>query len=169
MTPTWLPPEQYAETLMKATGFACLFFTDEDDNPLQLHSVYSEFHPWQLPGGAMEPGERPWRTALRECAEETGISYAGPPRLLATVYGLPGPAWPYSTVGFVFDAGRLARRQLRDIVLDPGEHDDARALPLDAWRRLMPPRDLLRLEALLEARRTGTTAYFETWDWEEDR
>ncbi|MFC9156798.1 GNAT family N-acetyltransferase [Streptomyces bauhiniae] len=161
----WLPPEQYAETVMKATGFACVLFTDLHDRPVQLHGVYSATHPWQLVGGTMDPGERPWETAVRECREETGIELTGPPRLLATVYGLPGAEWPYSTMGLVFDGGRLDEARLRDIVLDPREHDEVRVLPLPEWRPVMPPRDFARLGAVMEARRTGVAAYFDTWDW----
>ncbi|TGN85038.1 GNAT family N-acetyltransferase [Streptomyces griseoluteus] len=161
----WLPPEQYAETVMKATGFACVLFTDVHDRPVQLHGVYSATHPWQLVGGTMDPGERPWETAVRECREETGIELDSPPRLLATVYGLPGAEWPYSTMGLVFDGGRLDEARLRDIVLDPREHDEMRVLALPEWRPLMPPRDFARLSAVMEARRTGVAAYFDTWDW----
>ncbi|MFJ1596570.1 GNAT family N-acetyltransferase [Streptomyces sp. NPDC088261] len=161
----WLPPEQYAETVLKATAFACFYFTDEDDRPLQLHSVYSPAHPWQLVGGTMDPGERPWQTAVRECQEETGITPAGPPRLLATVYGLPGAAWPYSTIGCVFDGGRLTAARIRGIAVQPDEHDEVRVLPLAAWEALMPGRDFARLSALAEARRTGVAAYVDNWDW----
>ncbi|MBC2867013.1 GNAT family N-acetyltransferase [Streptomyces mexicanus] len=161
-----MPTEVYAETVPKATCFACVYFTDEEDRPLQLHSVYSPAHPWQLAGGTMDPGERPWETAVRECREETGLTVPGPPRLLATVYGLPGAAWPYSTLGLVFDGGRLTAEQIRGIALDPREHDEARVLPLGAWEALMPPRDFARLRALAEARRSGVAAYFDAWDWE---
>ncbi|MFJ3946208.1 bifunctional GNAT family N-acetyltransferase/NUDIX hydrolase [Streptomyces griseoaurantiacus] len=162
----WMPPEVYAETVLKATCFACVYFTDEDDRPLQLHSVYSPAHPWQLVGGTMDPGERPFATAARECREETGLTVSGPPRLLATVYGLPGAEWPYSTVGTVFDGGRLTAEQIRSIALDPREHDEARVLPLAEWEALMPPRDFARLSAVAEARRIGVAAYFDAWDWE---
>ncbi|MFG3156820.1 GNAT family N-acetyltransferase [Streptomyces sp. NPDC048219] len=161
----WMPPEVYAETVLKATCFACLYFTDEDDRPLQLHSVYSPVHPWQLVGGTMDPGERPFGTAVRECREETGLTVSGPPRLLATVYGLPGAEWPYSTLGLVFDGGQLTADQIRGIALDPREHDEARVLPLAEWGVLMPPRDFARLSAVAEARRTGVAAYFDAWDW----
>ncbi|WUJ41430.1 GNAT family N-acetyltransferase [Streptomyces sp. NBC_00386] len=164
-SPIWLPPEQYAETVLKATAFACLYFTDEDDRPLQLHSVYSPAHPWQLVGGTMDKGERPWETAVREGREETGLTVSGPPRLLATVYGLPGAEWPYSTIGMVFDGGRLTAAQIRGITLDPQEHDEVRVLPLAGWKALMPRRDFARLSAVEEARRTGEAAYFGTWDW----
>nr|WP_202514873.1 NUDIX hydrolase [Streptomyces sp. SID161] len=152
---------------MKATGFACIHFTDEQDRPLQLHAPYSPSHPWQLPGGTMEPGERPWETAVRECREETGITVTGPPRLLAAVYGLPGDAWPYSTMGMIFDGGRLSEARIRGITLDPEEHDEFRVLDLAAWRPLMPAQDFARLAAVTQARRTGEAGYFDTWDWGE--
>ncbi|MFD6532172.1 GNAT family N-acetyltransferase [Streptomyces sp. NPDC060184] len=162
-----LSTAQFAETVMRATGFAGLYFTDEDGHPLQLHAVYSSSHPWQVPGGTMDPGERPWGTAVRECREETGIVVAGPPRrLLAAVYGLPGAQWPYSTFGCVFDGGRLTRRQIEAIVLDPAEHDEVRVRPLEEWRDHMPDGDYRRLLAIDGARRSGETAYFDTWDWE---
>ncbi|MEI5010861.1 NUDIX hydrolase [Streptomyces sp. PmtA] len=167
MSATWLPPEEYAETLMKATAFACLFFTDEDDRPVQLRAVYSQAHPWQWPGGTMDPGERPWETAVRECREETGMVLEGPTRLLAAVYGLPGTEWPYSTVGFVFDGGRLTDERIAGIALDPAEHDTVRVLSLEEWRAHMPERDFARLRAVMEARRTGVTAYFDAWDWDD--
>ncbi|MFB6988729.1 GNAT family N-acetyltransferase [Streptomyces sp. NPDC056304] len=164
-SPPWPPPQQYAEKVLKTTAYACFYFIDEDGRPLQLHSVYSPAHPWQLVGGTMDNGERPWETALRECQEETGLTVSGPPRLLATVYGLPGAEWPYSTIGMIFDGGRLTAAQIRGISLNPQEHDEVRALSLAEWRALMPARDFARLSAVEEARRTGEAAYFGTWDW----
>ncbi|WSF29575.1 NUDIX hydrolase [Streptomyces sp. NBC_01358] len=166
MGPAWLPPEQYAETVLKATAFACLFFTDEHDNPLQLRAVYSQTHPWQFVGGTMDPGERPWETAVRECQEETGIAFRGQARLLASIFGQPGAEWPYATIGFVFEGGRLTGDEIKSLTLDPTEHDEARVLPMSQWRPLMPQRDFARLDAVVEARRTGSTAHFESWDWE---
>jgi 8-oxo-dGTP pyrophosphatase MutT (NUDIX family) len=163
----WLPPEEYAASVPKCTAFACVYFTDEDDRPLQLRSVYSPSHPWQLVGGVMDPGERPWETAVRECREETGLVLVNPPKLLATVHGLPGSGWPYSTIGLIFDGGRLTADRIHDITLDPREHDEVRVLPLAEWRDLMPVRDFRRLKAMAEARRTGQAAYVGAWDWEE--
>ncbi|MEU6310652.1 NUDIX hydrolase [Streptomyces sp. NPDC047014] len=166
MTKQWLPPEEFAATLPKATVFGAVFFTDPDDRPVQLRATYSHTHPWQWPGGIAEPGERPWETAVRECHEETGIHLPGPPKLLASVFGLPGSAWPLATVGFVFDGGRLTTAQLTDITLDPDEHDQVQALTVPEWQHLMPPRDHTRLQAVMHARSTGIPAYFDTWDWE---
>jgi 8-oxo-dGTP pyrophosphatase MutT (NUDIX family) len=168
MSENWLPPEEYAATLPKATVFGALFFTDERDRPLQLHAVYSTQHPWQWPGGTAEHGERPWDTAVRETVEETGLVVTGPPRLLAAVFGLPGAAWPLATAGYVFDGGRLTDEQIAGITLSPAEHDELRVLPLDEWRELMPRRDFDRLTAVMEARRSGVAAYLGSWDWDDE-
>ncbi|MGW5421631.1 NUDIX domain-containing protein [Streptomyces sp. NPDC003943] len=150
----------------KATVLGRVFFTDEDDRPVHLRAVYSAEHPWQRPGGTADPGERPWDTAVRETAEETGLVVPGPPRLLAAVFGLPGAAWPFATSGLAFDGGQLSDRQIAGITLAPDEHDEVRVLPLEGWRGLMPERDFARLTAVMEARRTGVAAYFDTWDWD---
>ncbi|MDX3204799.1 GNAT family N-acetyltransferase [Streptomyces scabiei] len=160
---TWVPPQQYADALPRAAAYVCLYVTDEDDRPLQLHSVYSPGHPWHMIGGAMDLGERPWDAVVRECREETGMTAVGPPRLLATVYGQPRAQRPYSTLQLIFDGGRLTDAQIRGLTLNPREHDEARVLPLADWEALMPARDFARLRAVEEARRTGVAAYVDTW------
>lgn len=114
-------------------------------------------------GGAMDLGERPWDAVVRECREETGMTAAGLPRLLATVYGQPRAQRPYSTLQLIFDGGRLTAERIRGITLNPREHDEARVLPLAEWEALMPTRDFTRLCAVEEARRTGVAAYVDTW------
>ncbi|RSN52899.1 7,8-dihydro-8-oxoguanine-triphosphatase [Amycolatopsis sp. WAC 04182] len=74
---------------------------------------------WELPGGTVEPGERPDETVVREFAEETGLTVrvtgergthswddvAGRPmRIHATVY-------------------TLSEETAGEVVLDPEEHD----------------------------------------------
>ncbi|MFF0191184.1 GNAT family N-acetyltransferase [Streptomyces sp. NPDC005244] len=159
----WVPPQQYADALPRAAAFVCLYVTDDDDRPLQLHSVYSPGHPWHMIGGAMDLGERPWDAMVRECREETGMTAVGPPRLLATVYGQPRERRPYSTLQLVFDGGRLTDAQIQGLTLNAREHDEARVLPLAEWEALMPARDFVRLRAVEEARRTGVAAYVDTW------
>ncbi|MEU8472691.1 GNAT family N-acetyltransferase [Streptomyces sp. NPDC029006] len=160
---SWVPPEQYAQSLPKAVAFVCLYVTDENDRPLQLHSVYSPGHPWHMIGGAMDLGERPWDAVVRECREETGMTAVGPPRLLATVFGQPRARRPYSTLQLVFDGGRLTGTLVRALTLNPREHDETRVLPLTEWEALMPAHDFARLRAVEEARRTGVAAYIDTW------
>ncbi|MFE5592920.1 NUDIX domain-containing protein [Streptomyces sp. NPDC056549] len=166
MTEEKLSPEEYATRLPKAVVSGRVFFTDEHDRPVQLHSVYSPEHPWQWPGGTAEAGERPWEAAVRETAEETGLVMSGAPRLLAAVFGLPGAGFPLSTVTFVFDGGRLTSEQLASCVSASQEHDEVRALPLEQWRALMPLGDFGRLTAAMEARRSGVAAYVGAWNWD---
>lgn len=54
---------------------------------------------------------------MRECREETDLIVMGPPRLLATVYGLPGAQWPYSTIGGGGGPPHRAGRVLRHLGL----------------------------------------------------
>ena len=56
---------------------------------------------WHLPGGSLEPGETPWRAALREVKEETGLS--------AKIAGLTG-IYPRAdgSLAYVF-AARIGR------------------------------------------------------------
>ncbi|MFD7537505.1 GNAT family N-acetyltransferase [Streptomyces sp. NPDC059819] len=161
--PSWVPPEQHAQSLPPSVAFVCLYVTDEADRPLGLQSVYSPSHPWHMIGGGLDLGETPWAAAVRECREETGLTIAGPPRLLAIVYGPPRDRRPYSTVQFIFDGGRLSDDRIQRIVLAPDEHDEARFLPLDHWQELMPATDFARLRVVAEARRTGVAAYLDTW------
>ncbi|EGE39632.1 GCN5-related N-acetyltransferase [Streptomyces sp. ACT-1] len=105
---TWVPPQVYADSLHRAAAYVCLYITDENDRPLQLHSVYSPGHPWHMIGGAMDLGERPWDTVVRECREETGMRAVGPPRLLATVFGVPRAQRPTALgVGHLEQAAEL--------------------------------------------------------------
>jgi len=62
--------------------------TDQGDRWLLLQA--SKHGEWGFPKGHQDPGETLWQTALRECAEETGIALIasdGPAREL--VYILP--------------------------------------------------------------------------------
>lgn len=98
---------------------------------------------WELPGGTVEPGEAPERTAVREAAEETGLT--------VRVTGERGrDSWPDIT-------GRPLRIHARvytaiedgtaGVVLNPGEHDDF------VW---LTPDDAAALDLLEHIRRTLT-------------
>ncbi|MFF4448237.1 hypothetical protein [Streptomyces sp. NPDC001502] len=65
MSRQWLPPDEFAATLPKATVSGAVFFTDENERPVQLRATYAGTHPWQWPGGVAVPGERPGTCRLR--------------------------------------------------------------------------------------------------------
>lgn len=160
--PTWLPPEEYLRTLPKVTCYACLYFTDERGRPLQLRTSYPSSDVWQNPGGNLDPGETPWRAAVRETREETGLVVTGTRPLLLAHFVTPGPSRPFGQAGFLFDGGTLTDAQLDAIVLDPAEHREWSVRTVEEWRAAMNPRTFDRLSALDTARRTGVTGYLAT-------
>ncbi|MER6631633.1 NUDIX hydrolase [Streptomyces sp. NPDC000987] len=159
MTNMWLPPEQYIETIARATSYACLYFTDTAGRPFQLRS-HSDREVWQWPGGNLERGETPWEGARRECLEETGIDFQGPQRLLGVHFVPQREDWPANHIGFIFDGGALTDDQLARVRLTD-EHTAWHVATVDEWRREMRPVDFARLEAINTARKAGTVAYLE--------
>ncbi|MFJ7969634.1 GNAT family N-acetyltransferase [Streptomyces sp. NPDC096324] len=157
---SWVPPEQYAQSLPKAVAFVCLYITDEDDHPLQLHSVYSPSHPWHMIGGALDLGETPWDAAVRECREETGLNIAGPPRLLA----------PAAAASLQHSAVRLRRRPFEHRTDPPHRpcSERARRGARPASRPVAGSDARIRLRAPSRGRgrggpRAGAAGYFDTW------
>nr|WP_277627997.1 NUDIX hydrolase [Arsenicicoccus dermatophilus] len=74
---------------------------------------------WDLPGGVVDPGEPPSRTAEREIEEELGLTL--PVGELATVAWLPPYlGWADATL-FVFDAGVHDPAVVERMVLQPHE------------------------------------------------
>jgi 8-oxo-dGTP pyrophosphatase MutT (NUDIX family) len=111
-----------------------VFIRDEDGRVLLVRHVEGR---WQLPGGAVDPGETPSETARRECCEELGAAVE--PLRLAGVYGGPEHRITYANgddtawVATVFEA--------RIVDGEPAPGDDE----VDAvgWFR---PEDLASLE-----------------------
>lgn len=54
--------------------FAAAVIFDEGRNILLVKSTYNRFHPWGLPGGSLEYGERPEEAVIREVMEETHLT-----------------------------------------------------------------------------------------------
>ncbi|MCR6490329.1 NUDIX hydrolase [Amycolatopsis sp. OK19-0408] len=75
---------------------------------------------WELPGGTVEPGEPFEETAVREVAEETGLS-------VRVTGELSRDSWPdvagraLEIHAFFYTAEENGEG---DVVLNPGEHDD---------------------------------------------
>jgi len=75
---------------------------------------------WQLPGGAVDPGERPAQAMQRECLEEAGITVE--PIRIAGVFGGPEYRITYSNGD---DAGWVVTVfEARIVAGEPSPNDD---------------------------------------------
>ena len=132
-----------------------LFF-DDQDRVLLVKPTYKDG--WEIPGGYVEPGETPTEACSREVKEELGLDRRVGQLLVAD--------WAPSDhegdkILFVFDGGQLHEDQVGTITLPPEELDSARFHERADLDRLLIPRLARRIEAALDARTRGRTAYLE--------
>jgi 8-oxo-dGDP phosphatase len=71
---------------------------------------------WEIPGGAIEPGEEPESAARRECLEETGWRAVGPTRHLST---------HHPSVGLVNQTFHVYLASVAEYVGEPTESNEA--------------------------------------------
>ena len=99
---------------------------------------------WELPGGTVESGEPPEQTAVREVAEETGLTV----RITGERQRQSWPdvsGRPLTVHARIFDVVEDGRA---DVVLNPGEHSD------HAW---LTPAEAAGLDLLDHVRRALST------------
>ena len=83
MITEFLPPAENYLRLPKLIAGAGIVFNDDAGRTLLVRPDYRT-DTWEIPGGAMDPGEHPWETARREASEEVGLDRE-PGRLLVVV------------------------------------------------------------------------------------
>lgn len=71
---------------------------------------------WQFPAGAIEPGETPERAAVRETAEETGLTVEAVKLLGERVHPKTGRAMSYTACAVVSGEARVADAEELDAV-----------------------------------------------------
>lgn len=64
--------------------FAAAVILNQDKKILLVKATYQRFHPWGLPGGSLEYGERPEEAVIREVWEETSLNVCIEKFLLAS-------------------------------------------------------------------------------------
>ncbi|MFJ3793476.1 NUDIX domain-containing protein [Kitasatospora sp. NPDC090091] len=157
---TWMPREEFVETLPRALHGCGVLLFDPDGKLLLLHDSFSAGRAakgwpqrWWAPGGLLEAGEAPEQAARREVLEETGLRLDGPLCPVGVDFLSPAEGWPPVSTYF-FSTGPLTRGQADAVTLSE-EHDEHRFLSLAAWEDEVSATMHARLTALVTAFATG--------------
>ncbi|MFJ1753358.1 NUDIX domain-containing protein [Kitasatospora sp. NPDC088134] len=160
MAETWIPREEFVETLPRALHGCGVLLFDPDGKLLLLHNSYSAGRTakgwpqrWWAPGGLLDAGEIPEQAARREVAEETGLDLEGVLRPVGVDFLPPAEGWPPVSTYF-FSTWPLTREQADSVVLSEA-HDQHRFLELADWEREVSATMYARLTALVLAVETG--------------
>ncbi|NRQ39864.1 NUDIX hydrolase [Nonomuraea sp. NN258] len=149
-----MTPAEWYETLPTVHLSAGMLLTDHADRVLLVKPGYRTH--WTLPGGGADAGEPPHACALREVAEEVGLTV--PLGGLLVVDWLP-PAGERvrPMVVFVFDGGVVTDPSR--IRLQADEIDDAAFRPWDEIASRVSAATAARVAAAREARATRRTIF----------
>ncbi|WP_329498941.1 NUDIX hydrolase [Kitasatospora herbaricolor] len=144
-------PEPIARALLAA---GVLFF-DPDGRVLLVKPTYKDG--WEVPGGHVLPGESPSAAAVREVAEELGVTAPLGPLLVVDW----APMGPEDRVLLLFDGGVLDDAQQARLSPDGVEIGEVAFRPAGQLGELLPARLARRVLAGIAARAAGRTDYLE--------
>ncbi|ACU35059.1 NUDIX domain-containing protein [Actinosynnema mirum] len=153
-----LPYAEYAASLNRKRASAGVLFHAPDGRVLLAETTYKKS--WEIPGGAVDAGEPPWRTALREVHEEIGLSL--PLGTLLVIDYVPTEEPMPEGLAFVFDGGTISDDEVAELELTDPEIRSVGLFTLDEARPLIDPVLAGRISAALHAIATGTLVYCES-------
>jgi 8-oxo-dGTP diphosphatase len=139
-----VPDEFLAATPHVAAG---VLFRDADERVLLVKPTYKKG--WDIPGGYVEPGESPKQAAVREVAEELGISL--PVGRLLVVDWAPQDG-EGDKILFVFDGGTIDPSLTEKADVQASEIAELRLAGPDELAGLLPDRLLRRIRGALATR-----------------
>ncbi|MGW4521340.1 NUDIX domain-containing protein [Amycolatopsis sp. NPDC004378] len=146
-----LPFDEYVRSLNRKRMSAGVLFRDEADRVLFVEPSYKPH--WDIPGGACEEGEPPWRTAAREVAEEVGIDR--PLGNLLVIDYIPDDLRMPEGMAYVFDGGLVAEAEIKALKITDPEILSVELLPLDTAASRLKPILARRIAVALDAARAG--------------
>jgi 8-oxo-dGTP pyrophosphatase MutT (NUDIX family) len=142
-----LPYDEYARRLNRKRVAAGVLFRDSQRRVLLLETTYKT--EWDIPGGTVDAGEPPWRTARREVAEEIGLDRPLG-RLLTIDYVSAAGVMPEG-MAFVWDGGLVSEEEVNGLVLTDPEVRSAKLCPPATVEALVKPTLARRIAAALDA------------------
>ncbi|MBS2535031.1 NUDIX hydrolase [Catenulispora sp. NF23] len=154
----FLPPAEHYARLPKTIAGAGVILHDETNRIVLVRPRYRT-DTWEIPGGAMDPGEHPWETARREVGEELGLDRS-PGRLLVVdwVPALPDGRPPLAN--FLFDGGTVTETWLTaNAVVQQSELAEWRLADEREQEALLMPLLARRLRACAAALADGGARY----------
>ena len=146
-----LPFDEYVRSLNRKRMSAGVLFRDEADRVLFVEPSYKAH--WDIPGGACEEGEAPWRTAVRETAEEVDIDR--PLGNLLVIDYIPSDSRMPEGMAFVFDGGYVTESEIKALTITDPEILSVALLPLDTAVPRLKPILARRIGTALDAARAG--------------
>lgn len=146
-----LPFDDYVRSLNRKRMSAGVLFRDEADRVLFVEPSYKSH--WDIPGGACEEGEPPWRTAARETSEEVGIDR--PLGNLLVIDYIPDDSRMPEGMAFVFDGGLVTEAEIKALPITDPEILSVALLPLDTAAPRLKPILARRMASALDAAHAG--------------
>ncbi|MEV7037596.1 NUDIX hydrolase [Amycolatopsis sp. NPDC051061] len=125
--------------------------------PTYVDAKYRDDEKWEIPGGGAEHGDYPLDAARREIKEELGLDITLG-RLLV-VDCVPARQGRRPLINFLFDGGMLTTEQEQAIKLQDGELSRWDYCDRDDYVARLDDHMSRRVDACLDALRTGTTGY----------
>lgn len=152
-----LPFDEYVASLDRKRMSSGVLFRDTADRVLLVEPSYKPH--WDIPGGAVDAGEPPWVTAVREVREEIGL-HRPLGGLLVIDYVSSDGRMPEG-MAYVFDGGLITEPEVRGLTLSDPEIVSVALLPIDEAAAKVKLSLAARLNAGIEAVHAGTLALCE--------
>lgn len=109
------------EQLLKKDAAGCMIIAGNQVLLLQRHaSAYHEPLKWGIPGGRIEPGETPWRAAVRETLEEANIELSQYPPESSHMQKTPNEGVNFTTFIYRFRSSFIENHS---VVIDHESED----------------------------------------------
>lgn len=141
----------------KRMGAGALIFNEQDEILLVKPTYYKDI--WTFPGGVVEADESPKQACIREIKEEIGLNIN---RLeFVCVAHYPATNEKTENLQFVFSAGQLNAKQIKNIKIDGEEISKHKFFKLKDALKLLSPRAAERVQQSLDAIKNNKAIYLE--------